>query len=252
MATKINNIISLIPQDSLLFSSWLASQGIDRKGQSMYVHSGWLERVSHGVYKIAGKNPTLYGAVASYNNQLGKACHVGASSALDLRGYSHFVSLGKPSAYLFTDKVSRLPEWFHSIEWDMTVKSFTSSIFGKDLGLEIYDYNGAQLLISSPERAIMECLHLYPKHFALLDCYYIMEMMTTLRPAIVQELLEKCTSIKVKRLFLYIAHKAGHSWFQALELSRIDKGRGIRNFSATGRFDKDYKIIIPEELADYE
>ena len=132
MATKIKKILDLTPRDSVQFSSWLAAQGIDRKEQSLYVRSGWLERVAQGVYKIAGSSPTLFGAVASYNNQLGKACHVGASSALDLRGYSHFVSMGKPSAYLFTDKESRLPGWFGSVEWDMTVKYFTTSIFGGD------------------------------------------------------------------------------------------------------------------------
>ena len=252
MATKIKNILDLVPRDSVLFSSWLAAQGIDRKEQSLYVRSGWLERIAQGVYKIAGSSPTLYGAVASYNNQLGKACHVGASSALDLRGYSHFVSIGKPSANLFTAKEARLPGWFGSLEWNMTLKYFTTSIFGGDTGLEVYDYNDVRLLISGPERAFMECLHLSPEQFSLLDSYYIMEMLTTLRPVLVQQLLEKCSSIKVKRLFLYMADKAGHSWFRALDLSKVDIGKGIRNISATGRFDNKYQIIIPAELTEYE
>ena len=218
----------------------------------MYVRSAWLERIAQGVYKIAGSSPTLYGVVASYNAQLGKACHVGASSALDLRGYSHFVSMGKASGYLFTDKEARLPGWFCALEWNMTVQYFTTSIFGGDSGLEVYDYSGAQLLISSPERAFMECLHLYPEHFSLLDSYYVMEMMTTLRPALVQQVLEDCSYIKVKRLFLYMAEKAGHNWFSALNLSTLDLGKGIRNISATGRYDNNYHIIIPTELADYE
>ena len=98
----------------------------------------------------------------------------------------------------------------------------------------------------------MECLHLYPEYFSLLDSYYVMEMMTTLRPALVQQLLEECSSIKVKRLFLYMAEKAGHNWFSALNLSKLDLGKGIRNISATGRYDNNYQIIIPTELADYE
>ena len=252
MATKIKKILDLVPRDSLLFSSWMASQGIDRKEQTLYVRSGWLERVAQGVYKIAGSKPTLYGAVASYNKQLGKRCHVGASSALDMRGFSHFVAMGKPLGYLFTDKDSRLPGWFEKTEWDMTVKYFTTSVFGPEIGLETYDYNGTQLLISSPERAFMECLLLSPEQFSLLDSYYLMEMMTTLRPALVQQLLETCSSIKVKRLFLYMAEKAGHSWFRALDLGKIDLGRGVRNISATGRFISKYQMIVPVELADYE
>ena len=252
MATKIKKILDLIPRDSLLFSSWMARQGIDRKEQTLYVRSGWLERVAQGVYKIAGSSPTLYGAVASYNTQLGKHCHVGASSALDLRGFSHFVAMGKPLGFLFTDKDSRLPGWFEKTEWDMTVKYFTTSVFGSEKGLETYDYNGSTLLISSPERAFMECLLLSPDQFSLLDSYYVMEMMTTLRPSLVQELLEECSSIKVKRLFLYMAEKAGHSWFRALDPGKINLGSGVRNISATGRFISKYQMIIPAELADYE
>lgn len=252
MATKIKNIIDLVPRDAVLFSSWLATQGIDRKEQTMYVRSGWLERITQGVYKIAGSSPTLYGAVSSYNKQLGKTCHVGASSALDLRGYSHFVAMGKPTGYLFTEKESRLPGWIFQDEWNMTVKYSTTSIFGGNTGLENYDLNGVELLISSPERAIMECLHLSPEQFSLLDIYYVMEMMTTLRPALVQKLLEKCTSIKVKRLFMYMAEKAGHNWASVLDITKVDLGKGIRNISPTGKYDNKYQIIIPIELFDYE
>lgn len=52
MATKIKRILSSVPQDSLFFSSWLAEQGIDRKEQTLYVRSGWLERIANGVYKL--------------------------------------------------------------------------------------------------------------------------------------------------------------------------------------------------------
>ena len=242
----------MVPRDSLLFSSWMSGHGIDRKEQTLYVRSGWLERLAQGVYKIAGSTPTLYGAVSSYNMQLDKRCHVGASSALDLRGFSHFVAMGKPMGFLFTDKESRLPGWFGKTEWDMTVKYFTTSIFDSETGLETYDYNGAQLLISSPERAFMECLLLSPEQFTLLDSFYVMEMMTTLRPALVQQLLEGCSSIKVKRLFLYMAEKAGHSWFRALDLDRVSLGSGVRNISATGRYISKYQMIVPSELADYE
>lgn len=61
MATKIKRILSSVPQDSLFFSSWLAEQGIDRKEQTLYVRSGWLERIANGVYKLEGSSPSLFG-----------------------------------------------------------------------------------------------------------------------------------------------------------------------------------------------
>ena len=252
MATKIKEILGLVPQDSVLFSSWLACRGMDRKEQTLYVRSGWLERMAKGVYKIAGTNPTLYGAVGSFNAQLGRNCHIGASSALDLRGYSHFVAMGKPRAFLFTANEQRLPGWLLSSEWDMTAKYFTTSVFKGDTGLEKYEYRGHQLLISGPERAFMECLHLAPSNFSLMDVYYVMEMLTTLRPKLVQQLLEECSSIKVKRLFLYMADKAGHQWFKALDLSKVDLGKGDRMIAEGGRYVGKYGITIPTELAEYE
>lgn len=252
MATKIKQILGLVPYDSVFFSSWLASNGIDRKEQTLYVRSGWLERIATGVYKLEGSAPTLYGAVASYNMQLEKHCHIGASSALDLRGYSHFVAMGKPLAYLFTSTDERLQSWLSNIEWNMEVKSFTTSIFKRDIGLEKYVYNGHQLLISGPERAFMECLHLSPVNYSLMDIYYVMEMLTTLRPKLVQQLLEECSSVKVKRLFLYMAEKAGHQWFGALRKGDIDLGKGKRVVSPGGKYIGKYELTVPKELADYE
>ena len=36
-------------------------------------------------------------------------------------------------------------------------------------------------------------------------------------PNQVQQLLEQCISVKVKRLFLYLAEKTNHSWFEVCQ-----------------------------------
>ena len=77
----------------------------------------------------------------------------------------------------------------------------------------------------------MECLHLAPQYYDITDLYYVMEMLSILPPKNVQRLLEGCRSVKVKRLFLFMAEKARHAWF--------DKG---------GVYDKKYQITIPAEL----
>jgi len=47
MATKIKLILQKVPRNAVLFSSWLSKNGIDRKEQTSYVRSGWIERISH-------------------------------------------------------------------------------------------------------------------------------------------------------------------------------------------------------------
>ena len=215
--------------------------------------SGWLNRISKGVYVLQGKVPTLLDAIAAYNKQLGKHCIVGAYTALELRSYSHYISLGKPTAYLFTDRFNKIPAWITTKDWDMTVKYMTTSFLGDDLkGVEEMTVGNETLLVSSPERAFMECLNLPEATSSLLDLYYIMESLTTLRPKLLQQLLQACTSQKVKRLFLYMAEKAGHPWFKALRLDSIEIGTSRLMAVPTGKYIAKYNMTIPKELAVYE
>lgn len=253
MATKIQRIIENAPRGAMLFGPWLASNGLDVKGQYAYVKSGWLVRVSKGVYKLDKTNPTLLATIASYNNQLGKQCIVGAYTALELRGYSHYLSMGKPVAYIFTNKENRLPTWLVEREWDMKIKYMTTSFLGESLlGVEKMDIEGYELLVSTPERAILECLNMPEASSTLLDIYYIVESLTTLRPKLLQSLLETCTSQKVTRLFMYMAQKANHPWLKALDPSRISFGTWRYMVSKTGKYIREYNMTIPKDLADYE
>lgn len=253
VATKIQQILEANPSLNVLFGEWLASQGLDAKGQHSYMKSGWLNRLSRGVYALQGSTPTLYNVVSAYNTQLDKHCIVGAYTALELRGYSHYLSMGRPTAFLFTSKDDKLPAWMLQLEWDMGIKYMTTSFLGDDRkGVESLDVNGNILLVSSPERAILECLNLPDSSSSLLDIYYIMESLTTLRPKLVQALLEACTSQKVKRLFVYMAEKSGHSWFKALDIEKIQLGKSRYMVVSTGKYIAKYNMTIPKELAEYE
>lgn len=253
MATKIQRIIEANPNTTIAFGDWLSGQGLDRKDQYAYTKSGWLLRLSKGVYKIQGTTPTLLQTVSAYNSQLSKNCIVGAYTALELRGYSHYLSMGKPQAFLFTGHSDRLPSWLLQKEWDMSIKYMKTSFLGDDhKGVETMQVDGGQLFVSSPERAILECLNLPEAASSLLDIYYIMESLTTLRPKLVQTLLESCTSQKVKRLFVYMAEKAGHPWFKALKIDAISLGTSRYMAVPTGKYIAKYNMTIPKELAEYE
>lgn len=59
-----------------------------------------------------------------------------------------------------------------------------------------------------------------------------MNPLQTLRPEVVQSLLEKCTSVKVKRVFLYLSEKIELPYFKKLNLKKIDMGKGIRQIAS--------------------
>ena len=251
MGTKINDIRQLTASNGILLTSWLEKQGVSRSGISDYVESGWLLRISTGVYKFACDNPTLFGVLASYQAQTDLKYHIGAATALDLKGFSHYINMGKPTAVIFTPVRPPLPKWISQAELDMNIMEVSSKVIGVK-GIEQIEYDGMTLTVSGPERAIMECLLLSPMRYDLMDVYYLMEMLTSLRVTLVQQLLEDCTSVKVRRLFLFMAEKARHRWFSKLDLSRISLGSGTRSFAKGGVKNAAYDIVISKELAEYE
>jgi hypothetical protein len=79
-----------------------------------------------------------------------------------------------------------------------------------------------------------------------------MEGLNNLSPNQLQPLLEKCQSVKVKRLFMYLAEKAGHEWFKYLDLNKIDLGKGKRSIVKNGVYVSKYKITVPKELEEHD
>ena len=69
-----------------------------------------------------------------------------------------------------------------------------------------------------------------------------------LRPDIVQNLLEQCCSMKVKRLFMFLAKKSQHPWLEKLDQNRINFGKGKRVIVKEGRLDTQYSITVPESF----
>ena len=53
-------------------------------------------------------------------------------------------------------------------------------------------------------------------------------------------------------MFLYMAEKAGHYWFDELNLEAIDLGTSKLQLVGKGVYIAKYRIAIPKELKDYE
>lgn len=251
--SKINQVLQKVPRGGLFFSSWMEKQGISYELQRIYRESKWFRAVANGVMVRTNEQPSIYGALACLNEQLNKQFYIAAMTALELKGFSHFAQMRRPNFFVGTPK-DNLPAWVKEKDWDANLIAMKSNYFSDDVGLEIEMQGEYKLLVSSTERAFLECLNLTPKYFSLIDLFYVMEQLTTLRPQFLQQLLEKQKSVKIKRLFLYMAEKAKHLWFEDLDLNNIDLGKGKRmlSSSAGGAYDKKYEIVIPRELVEYE
>jgi hypothetical protein len=232
-----------------LLSSWLASEGYSYELVQRYRKGGWLKSIGKGAMVKSGDLLVLSGAIMALQKQAHSDLHVGGRSALELSGVAHYLQMGTEETTLFTANKSSIPLWFTNNRWDRTPKVFSSPLFvDNEVGLTEYQEGELTMKISGAARAAMECLSLCPNQFSLTEAYELMEGLTSLRPAQVQTLLEECKSVKVKRLFLYFAERAGHSWFKYIDTKSIDLGSGVRSFVNDGAFVSKYQIVLPKEL----
>lgn len=246
---KLKRLLELHVPGTVILASWLKEKGFSHDLQQRYRKSGWLESVGVGAFKRPNETLTWQGALFSLQKQARLNLHAGGLTTLSFSGYSHYLRTGSETVYLFSDLKTNLPAWFKGYPWESTVKYYRTTFLPDNTGLQENKGNSLQITISSAERAILECLYLSPDKMDLMEVYQIFSGMVNLRPELVQELLGKCTSVKVKRLFLYMLKKSKHQWGNFLNLDGVTLGTGARSIVADGVYDPEYMITIPEELA---
>jgi hypothetical protein len=247
--TKINQLLLQLPKNAVVLASWMESEGYSFELQQRYRKSGWFKSIGRGAMLRVGDNPVLAGAIYTLQNQAGMDIHIGGRSAFDILGLSQYMQLNAKQLMLFTESRLKLPTWLLKNTWDYYPLLYRISLFEeKDCGLVEYNENTLKQKISGSARAIMECLALCPSEFSLLEAYEIMEGLNNLRPSQVQTLLVQCKSIKVKRLFLYFAEKAGHSWVKYIDMTDINLGVGKRSLVSNGFYVAKYQLVLPKDL----
>lgn len=238
-------------QGMVFTSEWLRAHGINNKLTWWYVHSGWLERIGPKAYKKLGSQPNWVDAVAAVHSQLKIPLFVGGKTALQLLGKAHYIPIGGiKSVELFTLPKLPIPKWLTETKsFKVKFLIHKSALFTPEahsaIGLTKQELNNIPLLISAPERAIMEIFRDVPGRASYEESLQLMENLPHLRSRVVQELLECCQSIKVKRLFLHSAETCQHEWLRELNLKRIDLGKGKRKIGTGGHYDAKYQLSIP-------
>jgi len=245
---KINHLLSSQPSGIVLASSWLGGQGYSLDLLKQYKKSKWFESIGTGALIRHGDQVDYLGGIYALQTQLGLSVHPAGKTALSMQGKAHYLELATKLVQLFGGKEDNLPLWFKKHDWGVNVDCKLTAFLPPDIGLVEVEYKSFKIKISSPARAVLECLYLAPKSQPLLEVFQLMEGLNNLRPASVQKLLESCSSIKVKRLFLYMADKAGHEWLNFLDTEKIDLGSGKRSIVKEGTYISKYQITVPREL----
>ncbi|VAW49680.1 hypothetical protein MNBD_GAMMA04-164 [hydrothermal vent metagenome] len=246
--TKLNTLLSTQPSGTVLSSAWLVDQGYSLDLQKRYKKSLWFDSIGTGALIRHGDQVDYLGGIYALQSQLGLFVHPAGKTALSMQGRAHYLELSAKRVQLFGGRQDKLPLWFKRRDWGVNVACKLTSFLPPDLGLIEIEHKSFTVKVSDPARAIMECLYLAPESQPLLEVFELMEGLNNLRPVTVQKLLEECRSVKVKRLFLYLADKAGHEWFNFIDLDKVDLGSGKRSIVSHGVYVAKYQISVPKEL----
>ena len=251
VGSKINRLLSSHPPGIVLLSSWLVKQGYSHDLQRRYRKSNWLQPIGTGALARTNDKVSYEGAIYALQAQGGLSIHPGGRTALSLLGKAHYLELSASKVMLFGGSGEKLPAWFKKHDWGLKVDYYETSFLTQDIGLTEVEFKNFSIKVSGAARALMECLYLAPHKQELTECFELMEGLNNLQPKQVQTLLEDCQSVKVKRLFLYMAEKANHSWFNYLDITKIDLGKGKRSIVKNGVLVDKYGITVPKELEAY-
>lgn len=246
---KLNRLLSQGVPHGAWFSGWLSRNGWSNQLVKCYCDNGWLERLCRGVVYRKGDTMWAYPMLASYLRQDGENLHVAAHSALELHGYMHFVPMGKPRVMVALHEDYE-PVWLKMDAYDRSFVPVRMDAFRNTA--DRLAVGELELQVSSPEQAFAECLLLAPRHYGYMDLFLLMEQLTVLRPDKVTEVLRKVDNQRVRRLYLYMAEKAGHVWLEDVDVEAIGLTTSPLTVVRGGSFVNRYKMTIPTELYEYE
>jgi len=244
----------LAPEGVALPAAWLQFLGLSRQSLSQYRKKGYLLSPANGVYVFPGSELGWQGVLLGLQRLLDLPVHVGGITALNARGFAHYLPLGgETRIYLWGDCV--LPGWVNKALPGVEFVHYRSKLFHvgsdsigiSDLPVNIRDW---EIKTAGPERAILEVLskvETFQESFTAAAELY--SGLSTLRPNILNELLSACTNVKAKRLFCFLAKYYEHPWVKYVNFDTLDLGSGKRLVTKGGKLDKEFLITVPTEFS---
>jgi Transcriptional regulator, AbiEi antitoxin, Type IV TA system/Transcriptional regulator, AbiEi antitoxin N-terminal domain len=208
---SFKHALAKLPRGEPLSTALLRQRGFSEFRASALARSGWLTHLGRGVYMLPGDTLTRDGCLAHLGQRI-PGFHVGGKTALSWRGIRQNISF-QEVLMLWGDQSKRLPAWFE--------QRFPSHYQGtqlfddklrKGFGLQPLPTGRPEILVSVPERALLELLSDVGKTQSLEEAKQLVETLRTLREKTLDELLAHTTRIKVVRLAELLARDLDLPW----------------------------------------
>ncbi len=207
----IKNLQAAFPRGTPFNHQQLAKLGVSSALAHHYLKSGWLTRLGRGVFMFPNDTLRRDDCLKFLARHI-PGFHVGGKTGLAWRGVRHNLPAREPLSLWGEGKAS-LPEWFQRLfPSRYTTRNPFSPRLPGNFGLQPLPETPDGVLVSVPERALLEMLSEVGVHQGIEEARNIMEGARSLRPEVLATLLKNCRRVKVVRLCVSWAEDLNLPW----------------------------------------
>ena len=229
---SFKDLLGKLPRGEPVSTATLKRMGVSGFRASALARSGWLVHLAHGAYLLPGDSPSRDGSLALLAEKL-PGLHVGGKTALAWRGIRHNVAF-REQLVLWGSKSQRLPEWFtQRFPASYQATQLFDEKMPSNTGIQPLPNGDKRVLVSVPERALLELLSDVGKEQSLTEARFLTEGATGLRTKVLDELLQHTRRIKVVRLAAAFGVELGLPWAEVAQKHSERIGGGARWLAVT-------------------
>ena len=249
---KNQSISTVLAEGQAVNRKWLNAHGFARPSIDYYLRSNIIVPLCRGIYRKPGPQLKIEHIVYSLL-ELGYTVHIGHTYALQFHGYAHFLRLGGTgTATLYVEE--KTPKWPFELELHTKLERLSRNPYPEmyNGGIEKVPFGSWdwEIPYSTPERAFIEMCSTLDTEVDIVSADKTFEGAGSLRPKLLQILLENTRQVKAKRLFLWYARRHAFPWFSQINIDKIELGSGKRQIVTNGVYDSEFRITVPRGLED--
>ena len=231
----VQRLMEAAPRGQPLDSDMLRALDVSPALASHMVKTGWLQRLSQGAYLLKGDAPSRDGTIAFLGRRI-SGLHVGGKTALAWQGVRHNIAF-RERVVLWGKKPYDFPAWVS----DHLLFSYqTTTLFDKEIpyeqGLKPLPNGAPDVLVSIPERALLELASDIGKGQSMEEASNLMLTLRNIRPSVLDEFMLHCKRVKVVKLVRDLGMETDYSWAHDLQkhVDRLGAGKRWSNITRDG------------------
>jgi hypothetical protein len=211
----VKELQGAFPRGTPFDSRQLRSLGVSPALAHHYLKAGWLVRLGRGVFMFP-KDTLRREDCLKFLARSVTGFHVGGKTALAWRGIRHNLPAREPLSLWGSGKAV-LPAWFvERFPARYTAPKLFSTRLPKGFGLQPLPETPDGVLVSEPERALLEMLSEVGVSQGVEEARNVMEGARSLRSEILTTLLKQCQRAKVRALCVQWAEALNLPWAPAV------------------------------------